>query len=362
MSTALRAGHETLWHWLKPDPHAVDFWLARVNRLWSTWEPRARVVGRVAEAENATTLVLRPNRHFKGFRAGQHFNVSVEIDGIRHTRSYSASDAPRRDGLLQITVSAVEGGKISRYLQHVPVGAVFPIGQAFGDFELPGGDNACLLLAAGSGITPMLSLLKAQAAYRFPRPVTLAYWARTRSEWIQAQTLHEWAGRFANFKLRLITTGDGEAKDGELSGRLSAAQRAACLPESGRAHVLACGPGGFVARARELMEGFALSFQAEAFSPPVSAAVTDTTDTVQITLQNAGRVLQVPRGQSLLQALEAQGVSPAHGCRMGICNTCACGKARGATRDLHTGLLDEEPTHALRLCINSAQSDLILEL
>lgn len=362
MSTVLRPRHDTRWHWLKPDPHAVDFWLGRVNRLWSTWEPRARVVGRVAEADNATTLVLKPNRHFKGFRAGQHFNVSVEIDGVRHTRSYSASNAPGRDGLLQITVKAVEGGNISRYLQQVPVGAVFPIGQAFGEFELPGGDDACVLSAAGSGITPMLSLLKAQAAYSFPRPVTLAYWARTRSEWIQAQTLHEWAERFANFKLRLITTGPGEAGDGELTGRLSEAQRAAYLPEGGPAHVLACGPGGFVARARELMESFALSFQAEAFSPPVPITAADDTDTVQITLQNTGRVLQVPRGRSLLQALEDQGVTPAHGCRMGICNTCACGKARGATRDLHTGQVDEEPTHALRLCINSAQSDLILEL
>ena len=75
-----------------------------------------------------------------------------------------------------------------------------------------------------------------------------------------------------------------------------------------------------------------------------------------------GQVLTVPRGSSLLDALEAAGLSPAHGCRMGICNTCACGKPSGSTRHLHTGMLEHEPVTALRLCVNRAASDLTLDL
>jgi stearoyl-CoA 9-desaturase NADPH oxidoreductase len=83
---------------------------------------------------------------------------------------------------------------------------------------------------------------------------------------------------------------------------------------------------------------------------------------VQLTLAASNRVLTVPRGQSLLTALEAAGLKPASGCRMGICNTCACGKRAGITRHLHTGDIEHEPVSALRLCVNSARSDLILDL
>jgi ferredoxin len=64
----------------------------------------------------------------------------------------------------------------------------------------------------------------------------------------------------------------------------------------------------------------------------------------------------------LLSALEDAGMKPASGCRMGICNTCACGKRTGTTRHLHTGDIQHEPVSALRLCVNSAGSDLILDL
>ncbi len=119
------------------------------------------------------------------------------------------------------------------------------------------------------------------------------------------------------------------------TGRIDAAQLAARVPDAAQRHVLACGPGGFVDTARELLAAQARSFRAEAFTPPPSRL--DDTGEAIITLQRSGRTLSVPRGQSLLTALEAQGLKPASGCRMGICNTCACGKASGTTRHLHTG-------------------------
>ena len=63
-----------------------------------------------------------------------------------------------------------------------------------------------------------------------------------------------------------------------------------------------------------------------------------------------------------LEALEAAGMKPRSGCRMGICNTCACGKSSGSTRHLPSGELLHEPTQALKLCIHSAATDLELDL
>ena len=79
-------------------------------------------------------------------------------------------------------------------------------------------------------------------------------------------------------------------------------------------------------------------------------------------LAKRGVTLQLARGQSLLTALEAEGIKPASGCRMGICNTCSCAKASGSTRHLPTGALEHESSTALKLCISSAVTDLELDL
>ena len=87
----------------------------------------------------------------------------------------------------------------------------------------------------------------------------------------------------------------------------------------------------------------------------------DTRD-VTVMLARSNRVLSVPSGQPLLAALEAQGMKPKYGCRMGICNTCACGKTAGTTQDLNSGDLCAEPVSALRLCVSRACTDLTLDL
>jgi ferredoxin len=78
-------------------------------------------------------------------------------------------------------------------------------------------------------------------------------------------------------------------------------------------------------------------------------------------LAKSNRSVQIPSGVPLLEALEAQGIKPAYGCRIGICNTCSCEKKSGSTRDSRNGDLFAEPG-AVRLCINSANSDLTLDL
>ena len=113
-------------------------------------------------------------------------------------------------------------------------------------------------------------------------------------------------------------------------------------------------------RRRALLGERAPTFQAEAFTPP--PRLVEEGGTVRVTLAASGRTLEVARGQSLLIALEEAGVKPASGCRMGICNTCACGKRSGTTRQLHTGDVQHEPVSALRLCVHGAASDLVLDL
>ncbi|MET0717176.1 MAG: FAD-binding oxidoreductase, partial [Pseudoxanthomonas sp.] len=97
----------------------------------------ARITGRRAESADSVTLWLQPNRHWAGFQPGQHLNVTVQLDGVRVTRSYSLTNASATNGRLAITVKGVDGGKVSRHLcENARIGEVLEIGQAFGDMTM----------------------------------------------------------------------------------------------------------------------------------------------------------------------------------------------------------------------------------
>lgn len=342
-------------------PQVFDFWASRLNRTWSWDRPMARITERKAESADTVTLWLQPNRHWAGFQPGQHLNVSAQIDGVRVTRSYSLTNASTGDGRLAIAVKGVEDGKLSRYLcERARIGDVLEIGQAFGEMTLPPSpQGSWLFLAAGSGITPLLSMTRALAAQGMPVPLTLVYWARTRDELCFADELKKLAAEHANFSVHFALTRETVAGD-EANGRLSEALIQTLVDDPSSRQVFACGPGGFVDTARAVLSSTAKSFHAEAFSPP--PRMIEDSGSVQVTLAASGRTLTLPRGQSLLTALEAEGFKPASGCRMGICNTCSCGKSSGVTRHLHTGELFHEPASALKLCISSASTDLVLDL
>ena len=320
----------------------------------------ARITARRAESADSVTLWLQPNGHWAGFQAGQHLNVSAQLDGVRVTRSYSLTNASAADGRLAITVKSVDGGKLSRHLcTGARIGEVLEIGQAFGEMTLPATPQGnWLFLAAGSGITPLISMTRALAQQGMPVPLTLVYWARTRDELCFVDELKKLAALHAKFFVHFALTREPAAGE-EASGRLSEDMIQALVGDVSSQQVFACGPGGFVDTARVALAA-AKSFQAEAFSPP--PRVVEDTGSVQVTLAASGRTLTLPRGQSLLTALEAEGFKPASGCRMGICNTCSCGKSSGVTRHLHTGELAREPASALKLCISSASTDLVLDL
>ena len=354
------------------DPVAFDFWAARVNPLLSWERPLARVVARQVTARDCVTLVLRPNRHVPPVQAGQHVPVTVEVDGVRLTRSYSPSHVrtsyARRGGgrkdCLAITVKRIPGGRVSSHLcQEVRVGDVLELGEAFGAMTLRPDVPRWLYVAAGSGITPLMSLLRAQTAATAGVDVTLLYWARTRADLCFLDELRglEKAADSGQpgVRVHIILTREATLLPGEYSGRPSADLLAQLVPDLAERQVYACGTGGFVDSLRMLLADQVAGFEAEAFTLPERAAVVGAP--VQVTLRRSGRVLDIPAGEALLPALEARGIHPKHGCRMGICNSCACDRISGTSENLNTGATQSEPG-VVRICISAARSDMTLDI
>lgn len=366
-----RSSDTTLGRLIAPlvKPAVFDFWAAHLNAAWSWERPLAQVVARRIEAQGTVTLDLKANRHCGAIQPGQHVNISAEVNGRRVTRSYSPTQVSRSGKRLSITVKQIDGGKLSTHLgRHVRVGDALEVGPAFGDMRLQNDavaqDGPLLFLAAGSGITPLISLTRALDKAGLKRALTLVYWARTRAELCFVAELRALAARQPLFQVHFVLTQEAQRLSGEHAERLNAELLASLVPDLAQRRVHACGPAGFVDTARALSTGQSRSFVGEAFTPPPALAIddVDTNRTVQIKLALSDRTLTVPAGEALLPALEAQGLKLPSGCRMGICNTCSCPKQSGTTQHLHTGDREELPTSALRLCVSRACTDLTLDL
>lgn len=130
------------------------------------------------ETTSARSFRLEPRPedqdHFR-YRAGQCLPLRLEVGGSSLLRSYSLSSAPETDPLLTITVQQVEGGRISKWFnEEVAPGDVLEADRPTGRFVLNGSARPLLLFAAGSGISPVYSLLKSAIATSF-RPIHLLY-------------------------------------------------------------------------------------------------------------------------------------------------------------------------------------------
>ena len=190
--------------------------------------------------------------------------------------------------------------------------------------------------------------------------MTLLYWARTRADLCFLPLLEALDQREPLFHLHCILTREHDLLAAEHQGRPSLELFQSLLDDVSGTRTYACGPAGFVEAVEQLLVDRVASFQSESFTP--SSLVSADLGQVQVVLTKSGKTLTLPTDRPLLKALEEAGESPASGCRMGICNSCACGKQAGMTQDLLTGEQQQQPASALRLCISAARSDLVLEL
>lgn len=321
------------------------------------------------ETADAVSLWLRPNALFKGFEAGQHVNLGVTIDEVVHTRSYSFSNAPAESGLVRLTVKQTPTGLVSRHaVNNMEVGTVVELGDVFGDMTLTHTQPklneqrpTMLLLAAGSGITPMMSLIEELEAKGWPADVTLMSWARNPEDVLFDGALKAKTNQHFKY-VRLLETGANLA-EGDLAGRPSASQFAEVAVVLDNTDVYACGPDGFMTALRGILGDTPKSFHAESFTP-MALSVDENAEvkTFTVTLTKSNRILEVSNNKPLLKALQEQGINPPHGCGMGICNTCSCEKLTGTTQNMQNKSVCGNNNTALRLCINAAQGPVSLDL
>lgn len=337
------------------DSNTVNFWLQKVNPLWSTREALGRIIKKQIIANDVVSLTIHCNQHMQYGVAGQHHPVHVEIHGRRYERTYSLTRLDAHH--VKLTLKKIEGGIVSTWLcEQAQVGDILEFGQPYGDMlvsEQP--QKQLLLLAAGSGITPMYSMLAGlhQSGQLKDYDIHLMYWAQHATGLAFKSEFEEWQQTYPNFKFTALCTRDEPAAE-----RINQKHTALAADFAERT-VFACGPSGFVNAAESVFAGAKL-FKSEAFS--LTHIETNDVGFVNITLSKSNKTIAVAKGQPILVGLEQAQLKPTHGCRMGICNKCACNKVSGATKNLNNQSENTEPNSLLRLCVNSAQTDLVLDL
>jgi ferredoxin-NADP reductase len=324
---------------------------------------RAEITDVTRSTSDTVTLTLRPTRQWKGFAAGQFVQISVDIDGVRRTRCYSpACSQYRADGRIELTIKAHPQGLVSRYLHaNARRGLVVGLSQADGTFRLPDARPArVLLISGGSGITPVLSMLRTLCDEGFGGDVTFLHYGYTESDVAYRDELRTLCDAHPNVTLALAYT--DQATGGDLHGFFGQEHLDAAAPWHRDADTFVCGPPGLMKAVHTLYEanGLADRLHSEDFAPALF--VVDASEASGSVSFARSDIVADNSGSTLLEQAEAAGLTPAHGCRMGICFSCTQVKTSGCTRNVRTGELHTEPDEEIQLCISVPVGDVALDL
>lgn len=292
--------------------------------LW-TYDLKALVVAIKDEAQGVKTITLLPNQHWRTMTAGQHIEVTVDINGVPVSRYYSLS--PLVHGQFTITVKRQASGKLSSWLhEHLRVGMELKLNHPQGNFSYQQ-QNKLLFIAAGSGITPCYSMISAlRQAANCPDIALYAQFSRVE-DIIFADSFNQWQEQGVRVDIAL-------SQDKALNtsqSLITEANFADLYPDFLERDIYLCGPQGFMDKVVSLLQnlGYDLNkLHSERFvAHDYHAAVPSDFDISQAEIYFQHLNIRLPlskadEGKSLMQIAECHGVSIESGCRQGMCGTC----------------------------------------
>ncbi|MBJ7336919.1 ferredoxin reductase [Mycolicibacterium sp.] len=298
-----------------------------IDPLRSSADLRGRIVAIHPETRDAVSIVIKPGRGWRGHTPGQYVRIGVDVEGVRQWRAYSlTSERSRRDGCIAITVKAIPDGVVSNHLvRRATVGTIVQLDQAAGEFTLgPQQPAKILFLTAGSGVTPVMGMLRNMTDA--DADVIVVHSAPTANDVIFGGELRMLAQRG---RIRLVE------KHTDTDGMLDVAELDDLVDDLAERQTWACGPAGMLDALESRWEAMRIAdrLHTERFRPTIITAG----DGGEVTFSKSGTVIDTGGAETLLDAGEAAGVLMPSGCRMGICFGCVVPLRQGAVRDLRTG-------------------------
>ena len=343
-------------------PLLPDDYLKLANPLWSARELRGRVIEVRRETMDSATLVIKPGWGFSfDYRPGQYIGIGLLVDGRWRWRSYSLTSTPVtsstggvRTRTISITVKAMPEGFLSTHLVGgVAPGTVVRLAAPQGNFVMPDPAPAeVLFVTAGSGITPVMSMLRTLARRDQIRDIVHLHSTSTADDVMFGAELAELGNAHQGYRLISRAT--------RAEGRLDLQRLDEYVPDWRARQTWACGPEGMLSAADRVWAaaGIAGNLNVERFAAS-RAAPQGQGGTV--TFERSGKNVTADPATSLMDAGEQAGIQMPFGCRMGICQSCVVGLLDGHVRDLRTGVEHEAGTK-VQTCISAASGDCVLDV
>jgi stearoyl-CoA 9-desaturase NADPH oxidoreductase len=355
------------WHALRTlagritTPLLPDDYLKLANPLWSARELRGRVVEVRRETEDSATLVIKPGWGFTfDYEPGQYIGIGLLVDGRWRWRSYSLTSSPltdhrsgQRGRTITITVKAMPEGFLSTHLVGgVAPGTIVRLAAPQGNFVMPDPAPASVLfLTGGSGITPVMSMLRTLVRRGQITDVVHLHSAPTESDVMFAGELAALQRSHDGYRLRLRAT--------RTQGRLDLSRLADEVPDWRDRQTWACGPEGMLNDAEKTWAGAGIPGQLHLERFAVTKAAPHGQGGT-VAFARSGKTIEVDAATALMDAGESAGIQMPFGCRMGICQSCVVGLLDGHVRDLRTGQEHEAGTR-IQTCVSAASGDCVLD-
>ena len=292
----------------------------------------ARVIEETPDARSFVVEILPELSEAFAYQAGQHLTFKIPFQGRDLLRCYSLASSPDCENEHKVTVKRIEGGRVSNWMNdNVSAGDVVHVLPPAGRFVLREAECPLVLFSGGSGITPVIALIKSALA-RTGRLMKLVYANRDAASIIFAAELDELRARHAD-RLEVVHSLD------DRDGYLTPARVSAQVAGHAGAHFYVCGPGGFMQAVEQGLDAAGFPRDAvfrELFVSPeddvstaeelASTAEADAgaagCETLLVTVDGASHELAYEPGKTVLQTARDAGVQPPFSCEDGYCSCC----------------------------------------
>ncbi|GAB3645413.1 phenylacetate-CoA oxygenase/reductase subunit PaaK [Echinicola sediminis] len=328
----------------------------------------------VKETPDAVTIYFEQPEPYLDYKPGQFLTLILEIDGKEERRSYSLSTSPYEDPHPGITVKRIEGGLVSNFLNEKirpgkTVEVMKPMGHFTSDFHSKN-KNHFVMIAGGSGITPIIGISKSVLINEPHSKVSLVYCNRSEDQIIFDQKLQEMVGKYGDRFEVVHTLSQPSDEWSGLQGRLTEQMLEKILAEKHYADAekelyYLCGPEGLMKASVEALlnlnvphenihrESFHTSSSDEAESE--EKKLTDEqpalTREVEIELEGESHRFEVSPGKTILEAGLDEGHDLPYSCQSGLCTACRGKLVSGEVKmDQDAGLSENEKKDGYILC------------
>jgi glycine betaine catabolism B len=306
-----------------------------------------------------------------GAKPGQFLTFSFLFDGRKESRCYSICSSPARTGYIEITPKRLTHGCVSSFLNdHAAIGMTVEATGPFGQFCFnQAEDKKIVLIAAGSGITPMMGMLSFIDDLSLDTEVTLLYCVRSENDIIFRKELQDLQGRVRNFRYHVLLSKPSLEWTGD-RGHLDRNFIQKAVPNLKDELFFVCGPPSFTETARNILSELEVQperVRQEVFGgvggapKPVAQTATESAFTVEFA--KSRRTCTVLEGQTLLEAAAEAGVQIPSACRQGQCGTCKTRLLNGQVRMTAENGLDPESKSLgfVLTCVGHAEGNVSLD-